>query len=131
MKKISRRELARAVADKLIAGADSKHLMQQLAAYLIEHKITNQTSMLLDDIAIELERKQSHVTAEVRAAFALSSDNSKGLEAYIKSVTGAGSVEMSFIEDKSVLGGVIVSTPEFEYDASVRHKLKQLANGKV
>lgn len=131
MKKVSRRELARGVVDKLITGTDSTLLMRQVAAYLLENRISNQMSMLMDDVAVELERRQGHVSAEVRVAFKVSAANEKSLEEYIRRVTGAKTVEMSFIEDRSVLGGFIASTPEFEYDASVRHKLNQLAKGKI
>lgn len=131
MKKVSRRELARTVSRQLLDGADPGRTMRTLAAYIVEHKMTHQAGMVMDDIALELEAATGHSSAEVRTAFALSPDNRRKLEDYIKRVTGADSVELTFTQDKSLLGGMVIRTPRYEYDASVRHKLNQLARGEA
>jgi F0F1-type ATP synthase delta subunit len=131
MKKVSRRELASTVVRQLLDGKDQEALVKQLAAYLIEHKMTNQAGMLLDDIAIELEKVTGHTTASIRAAFPLTDESRQKLVEYVKDKTGATSVELSVLEDKSLLAGVVIRTPQHEYDASARHKLNQLARGEV
>ncbi|MDB5186177.1 MAG: hypothetical protein JWL85_700 [Candidatus Saccharibacteria bacterium] len=131
MHKVSRRELARNVARQLVDGADQKKIMQEVAAYLIEHKMVNQSGMLLADLSIELQSLTGHTTAEVRTAFGLSDANRKHVEGYVREITGAKTVELNAVEDKSLKGGIIVKTPQYEYDASVKRKLNQLARGEA
>lgn len=129
MKKVSRRELARTVSRQLLEGADTQKLMRELAGYLVDHKMHNQAAMVLDDIAVEIESKTGHTTANVRTAFALGAGNHEKLESYVKHITNATSVELTVTKDTSLLGGMVLRTPQYEYDASVRYKLNQLARG--
>lgn len=131
MKKVSRRELARTVSRQLLEGVDPQKLMKELAGYLIDHKMQGQAGMVLDDIALEIESKTGHTTANVRTSFALGAQNRRKLEEYVKRVTAARSIELTVTEDKSLLGGMVLRTPRYEYDASIRHKLNQLARGEA
>lgn len=131
MKKVSRRELARTATRQLLEGKDPQRVMRELAAYLIDHKMTNQAAMLIDDIALALQAETGHVTAEVVAAFAPSGDGVKRLESFVLDQTKARTVELSVTTDTSLLGGMVVKTPGHEYDASVRRKLNLLARGEA
>lgn len=131
MKKVSRRELARAATRQLLDGKDPKRVMLEIAAYLIETKATHQTEMVISDIALALQEEIGYVSTEVISAFALGPESRHKLEAYVTAVTNARSVEMTVVEDKALLGGVIIKTPGHEYDASVRRKLNLLARGEA
>lgn len=131
MKKVSRRELARTVTRQLLEGKDPATVMRQLAAYLIDNKMTNQSGMLIDDIAIALQSQTGHVTAEIVAAFSPAADMKKRLESFVAQQTQAQSVELTVTTDKSLVGGMVVKTPGHEYDASVRRKLNLLARGEA
>lgn len=127
MKKVSRRELARTITRQLLDGRDGQALMRQTAAYLIEHGMAAQAEMLIRDIAIELQQETGHVSGTIVSAFAPSSATLEQLKSYIKEATGAKSLEVSVVQDKTLLGGVVIQTPERQLDASVRRKLDQLA----
>lgn len=129
MKKVSRRELARSAAKQLLDGKDSQKMMEQLAAYLVEHKIAQQADMLISDIAVELQAATGQLPVTVRAPFALSADSQKRIASFLQQKTGAQSVDVTVVEDKTLLGGIVIRTPQHEYDASVRNKLNQLALG--
>lgn len=129
MKKLSRRELARSIARQLQEGTNSTLLMQSVAAYLIDHKMLNQTDMLVSDIADELQRTTGHVAAEVRAAFKPGAAAQADITDFIRQLTGAQSVELQIKEDPELVGGAIIRTAGHEYDASIRRKLNQLAMG--
>jgi F0F1-type ATP synthase delta subunit len=130
MSKVSRTELARSVAQALLDGKDQKKLMRQVAAYFIDHNMTSQLDMFIDDLSVELETRTGHATATAVVAHSLGAESLKELEAYVREKTGAKSVELTVEEDPSIVGGVIIRTPQYEYDASVRHKLNQLAQGR-
>jgi F0F1-type ATP synthase delta subunit len=129
--KVSRTELARSVAQQLLDGADRRKLMQEVAAYLIDHNMTSQLDMFMDDLSIELEAHTGHAMATVVVAHAPSDQVRTELEAYVRASTGAKSVELTIEENPYIVGGVIIRTPQYEYDASVRHKLNQLAQGEA
>lgn len=129
MKKLSRRELARSIAQQLQAGADAKPLMRSVAAYLIDHKMLNQTDMLVADVADELQRTTGHVAADVRAAFMPGAQAKADISAFVQQLTNAKSVELHVTEDSSLVGGVVIRAAGREYDASVRRKLNQLMTG--
>jgi F0F1-type ATP synthase delta subunit len=131
MKKVSRRELAKTATRQLLEGKDPKRVMLEMAAYLIDHKAANQADMVLSDISMALQEATGHVSAEVVSAFAIGSENRRMIEEYLKAATKATSVEMTVVEDKSLMGGVVLKTPGHEYDASVRRKLNLLARGEA
>jgi F-type H+-transporting ATPase subunit delta len=129
VKSVSRRDVAQEVVRQLLAGTDQHTVMEQLAAYVIERKLTRQLDALLNDIASELQRQSGRTLAEVRTAFPLTDDSRAQLETFVKKTTQATSVEIEETQDTSLLGGFVLRTPDKEYDASLRHKLNQLARG--
>jgi F-type H+-transporting ATPase subunit delta len=131
MAKISRRQIAETATRQLVAGKDPRRVMLEVAAYLVDNRIASQADMVIEDIAARLQAETGHTTATVRAAFALSPDTLTKLEAYIKEATKSKSVELTTVVDPALLGGVVIQTPGYEYDASVRRKLNELARGEV
>lgn len=131
MKKVSRRELARTVTRQMLDGKDPERVMLELAAYLIDTKQISQADMLLSDISGFLRDQTGHVEAEVLTVFGLSGDSKQKLESFLQQAFDAKSVEINAVEDKSLIGGVVVKTPGYEYDASVRRKLNALSRGEA
>ncbi len=127
MKKVSRRELARTVTSQLLSGADQALLVRQLAAYLVERKMTNQLDMLIEDIAQELQAQTGHVTASVTTAFEPSAETLTQIKQTLLSLTNASTAELNVSVDPHLLGGVVVALPGQELDASIRRKLTSLA----
>lgn len=132
MKKVSRRELARVVVAQLQSPkADHKKIMNEVAAYMVENRMVAQADMLMQDIAAERQAQTGHVFAEVTAARDLSDATEKSITSFLTRELKAKSVELEVSTKPSLIGGVIIKTPEFEYNASVRHKLNQLARGEA
>jgi|GEM_PF-2533284 len=130
MNRISRRDLARSITDRIIAGEAARTVMRQAAAYLVEHKRASQMDALLADIAVELQARTGHAAADVRVAHELTAENRRALERLVKDKLNAESVELAVETDTSLLGGTVIRTAEYEYDGSARNKLNQLARGK-
>lgn len=133
MKKVSRRELARVIVQQLQAAKPAQHakIMREAAAYLVEHRMVAQADMLIRDIAAELQAVAGHVFAEVTAARDLTAVAQQNIAKYLTKELKASAVELSVQTNPSLIGGVIIKTPDFEYNASVRYKLNQLARGEV
>ncbi len=126
MQVVSRRKLASYVAEQLLAGADQSALLTQVAAYLVERKRVNQAELLVRDIEAYLANDHGLVLAHVTSARELSDGLIKAIAQFVKQSEKATAVEVSTSIDPSLLGGVIIKTPNAELNASVRSKLTAL-----
>jgi len=121
--KFSRRQVAKVVADKLLAGEPSKKVIAELAAYLITHKQLSQADMYLADVE-SLLADRGYVVADVTSAHPLDED----LRAHIKRLVGTGAKTVALREqvDSDLIGGVIVKARGKQIDTSIRTTLQQL-----
>jgi F-type H+-transporting ATPase subunit delta len=125
MARLSRRTIAKYIADQLITEADSDTLIQQLAAYLVDTRRTKELSLIVRDIQYFMAEAGT-VSGVVTTATALPADTKKAVEAYVKQHTGAKTVSLENSIDASVLGGVKISIPGRELDATITHSLNIL-----
>ena len=124
-RKLSRRDLSRYAARQLLDGVSQKKVARQLAAYLIENRRTNEISVMVRDIAVQLT-EHGHVTGTVTSALGLSVSTVKAIEAYAKDKTGAKTVTLDAVVDEAVLGGVKLELPGLELDTTIAHQLTLL-----
>lgn len=130
MPKLSRRRVAREWIRLLIAQPQRRsELVQQIAGYLIANKMTHQLHLFVNDVADELLAQQKHISADVYTAFGLNSDSRESAAQLLRKVTGAVTVALTEVTDPTLLGGIVIRTPQLELDASVKRQLRQLAGG--
>lgn len=122
---LSRRQVARSVAARLLAGDDSAAVLRQLAAYLVVNRLQKQLAMYVGDIEYELAQAGT-VVANVTSARTLTPDLRQQLIDYVQAETSARRVMLEESIDPAIIGGVIVRTPTLTLDASVTTKLKRL-----
>jgi ATP synthase F1 delta subunit len=129
MAKISRRALARIVADKLSApSADGPAIMRGVAAFLVENRMTADADVLINDIADELFNRSGRLVVEVTSAHTLTEEARANLVRYLKDSTAANKVEVHETVNEHLIGGLIAKTPSAELDVSVRSRLRQLTS---
>ncbi|HSW66431.1 MAG TPA: F0F1 ATP synthase subunit delta [Bacillota bacterium] len=127
--KVSRRVLARTVAEKLLhEPSRTKHWIKAAAAYLMEQRMVDDIDLFINDVAHELYEQSGHLLVDVTSARRLSDTVKSELKTTLQAATGAKRVELSEHLDPSLLGGLVAKTPDAQLDASVRTKLKQLAS---
>jgi F-type H+-transporting ATPase subunit delta len=126
MQKLSRRRLARYAAEQLVAGADRGKLVQQLAAYLVVHKLDKQIELFVSDVSVILAADHGSVLVEVVSARELSASLQSAIREFVKTTESASNVELVNRIDDSLIGGVIIRTPRGEFDRSIKSQLKQL-----
>ena len=124
-RKLSRRAIATYVGDQLLADASSSVVVEQLAAYLIDTRRTKELHLVVRDIQTYLASK-GYIVGTVTTAFDLSAATQKAIEAYAKKASKASEVTLDPITDPSVLGGVKISLPGYELDATVARQLTTL-----
>ena len=126
MPSLSRRNVAVFIADQLARGEDPAHVAKILAAYLVSNRQTRSANLLLRDIESALLKNHGHLCSDVVSAHELSSQMRIELAEMLKRETGAKTAELIETTDESLIGGMIVRTPELELDASLRTKLTKL-----
>jgi len=125
MAKLSRRAIAIYIAEQLTGKADSQKVILQLAAYLVDTRRTKELSLIIRDIQFYLSEAGA-VSGVITTANALTAETKKAIEKYIKEQTGAKTVALDSLIDPSVIGGVKVSIPGRELDATVSRSLTVL-----
>lgn len=128
MIRLTRRLLARYVAEELVAGRQG--VITQVAAYLVEAKRTKEVDLLVRDIEKALEG-HGIVAATVISATKLESSAKGEIESLLKKRYNASNVILKTSLDGDVLGGVMVRTAGDEFDASVRRNINRLKALKV
>lgn len=124
--KFSRRIMAKTIAAQIIAGAKMSVLARRIAAYLVVNKMTNQTEMLLGDVAYELSSQNQHLFATAKTAHPLTTELREQIIDYLKQHSGISQVELAEVTDGALVGGVLIETPSETRDASIRAKLRRL-----
>jgi F-type H+-transporting ATPase subunit delta len=125
MAKLSRRAIAIYIAEQLTNEADAQHVILQLAAYLVDTRRTKELSLIIRDIQFYLSEAGA-VSGVITTATTLTAETKKAIEKYIKEQTGAKTVALDSLIDPSVIGGVKVSIPGRELDATVSRSLTVL-----
>lgn len=124
MSSLSRREVARWAAHELAHGSKNKTVAMSLAAYLADAKAFREVDLLLRDIEQFLAATYAHTAVHVSSAHPLGVDLKKQI---IKQLgLTKNSTEISEEINPELLGGVIVSTAQKEYDGSLISSIKQL-----
>ncbi|MEO5691095.1 MAG: F0F1 ATP synthase subunit delta [Candidatus Saccharimonadales bacterium] len=125
---LTRRAVARYVAEQLISNADTSAVMQQLAAYLIDNGKIKQTASYVTDIETELA-VHGVVVADVTTARPLGDMNDslrRSIEQLISTQTGGRHVALREHIDKDIIGGIIIRTAGKEYDRSLKGAVRAL-----
>ncbi len=126
--RLSRRKLAEHYANELLAG--NKNVTSQLAAHLIETGRVRELELITRDIEDALARN-GLVVASITSAHELTSETRRELMAYVKQATHASSVQLNESVQPELLGGVRISVPGAEMDASLQRKIMKLRAAKV
>ncbi len=122
MQKLSRRQVTGYIASQVIAGADVPSAMQQLAAYLVETRQVKQVEYYIADIE-KAVAAAGHTVVDVVSARSLTDE----LRAAVSTaLADGGNVSIREHIDTTLIGGVIIKTPNGEYDASLRSALQRL-----
>lgn len=126
--RLSRRKIAAYTADQLVAGKSS--VLDELAALIIDEGRERELPLIVRDIEGALLARGIAV-ADLDSAYELTGEAKNSLETLVKEQTGAKTVHFRTREEKDLLGGVRLSLPGEELDATVRRRLDNLKAMKV
>ncbi|MCL2174319.1 F0F1 ATP synthase subunit B [Candidatus Saccharibacteria bacterium] len=93
---------------------------------LPDNQQTRQAGLLLDDIEAAILQDRGHLVVNVTSAHPLNDEARAEIIKMVQQETDAKSVELVETIDDSLVGGVIVHTPDAELDASLKARLTRL-----
>lgn len=114
-----------AFLDKLNEKLGLTPLVRNFLAVLIDHDRIGAVSEVVDSYRRDMDERQGIFEAEIVSARPLDDGERRQLEAQVGQVAG-GRVKANYREDKSLLGGAIVTIGSTVYDGSVRGRLDRL-----
>lgn len=126
--RISRRKIAAYYADQLLSGRQT--VAKELAAFLVDTRRVRELELIVRDIEAALAGR-GILLADVASSRKLSSAAEKEVKDYLKKATGAKTTHLRQSVDSELLGGVRVTIPGSELDATLRHRLNQLKASKI
>lgn len=127
MNKISRVKLAKAYV-QLLPAVKQADLTKALARIVVENRLTSQLDLLMEDVRSELLRQYGHGDVEVASAFKLSGRIEDEIKSAVGNLINAKSITVNSSIDKELIGGAMVHGPDFDWDFTIKNKLKKLVS---
>ena len=126
MPKLSRRKLSTNAAARIAAGESHKHVLRDVAAFLIDSNRKSEAPLIVRDIEAML---LDHGTAvgTITSARPLSTTALKSVESFVLQQDSAiRHVVLRELVDESLIGGMKLELPGAQLDASVKAKLDKI-----
>lgn len=99
--------------------------VRNFVAVIMEHQRLGDLNEILSDYATVADEQSGLVEAEITSARTLNEEDRRQLEAQVARKAG-GQVRTTYLEDPSLLGGVVVKIGSTVYDGSVKAQLVDL-----
>jgi F-type H+-transporting ATPase subunit delta len=123
--RLSRRKIAKYVADNVSKGVAADEVISEVAAYLIDSRRTRELALVVRAIEDELADR-GEVIANVTTARTLDDSLKKSVESLVRAKT----IHLRESIDESVIGGVKIDLPGATLDATIKRKLLALRQAK-
>jgi F0F1-type ATP synthase delta subunit len=120
-----RTDLAGVVAESTLKKGASKKYTQELAAYIVDNRLTNDLDSLMRDVLGDWA-KAGHLEVLAASAYPLSERVKSEIKRQVKKVEpSAKTIVITEVRDEDVIGGVRISLPDRQLDLSVESKLNK------
>lgn len=129
-----RTDLAGVVASTTLKKGVSKKYTRELAAYILDNRMTGDLDSLMRDVQADWA-KTGHLEVLAASAHPLTDSIKNEIKRQVKSLEpSAKTIIITEVYDEEVIGGVRISLPERQLDLSVEAKLNKfkslVRNGK-
>ncbi len=123
--KTPRTRVAKTIADKTLAGADTAELSREVAAYLLSERRVSELDSIMRDV--QENRAESGVVEVIASsAHELSPTVIAEIESQVAKVyPNAKQIVVTPIHDEDIIGGVRLELPNQQLDLSVEAKLNK------
>lgn len=125
--KVSRKTIASVIAEHMQRGVSSQQLAKALAQYLVQERRVRELDAIMREVSTARTRQYGVVEATLTTAEPLTENLAREAQKLIAEYTGhTAAIMVEALVDPSLIGGIKLTTTEFELDASVRRKLAKL-----
>jgi F-type H+-transporting ATPase subunit delta len=114
------------VLDAIAAKAGMSRTVRNFIAVITHHQRLHELREMVSSFASIVDEQAQVAEAEIVSAHTLDEANRKLLEDRIAKLTGLQTVHATYSEDKTLLGGAVVTIGSTVYDGSIRAQLAQL-----
>lgn len=118
--------LAETLFQSYAEGKSAEDLVSSLSLFLKRKKKEKLLPKVLSSLESLMNLKEKKLEVTITSAGPLSDDAKKVAFQKAQSLFPTMNILPSYQEDKNIIGGVIISTDESTFDASVRSSLKAL-----
>ena len=105
---------------------EARNIIKAFVGLLAEENVISQTDKIINEFIKIWNKEQGIVEAEIKSARELDETQIKSLQSYIKKLAKARTVEIKTVENKNLLGGVVIKYGDKILDASLLAKLDSL-----
>ena len=114
------------VLDAIASKAGMSKTVRNFIAVIAHHERLHDLRPMIDAYAALADEASIVAEAEIVSAQPLDESSRQTLEENIRKLTGSSHLQVSYSEDKTLLGGAVVTVGSTVYDGSVRAQLDQL-----
>src|SRR3954471_10949075 len=116
--KTPRTRISRTIADKTLAGANSKQLSKEIAAYLLSERRTSELNSVLRDVQADWA-EAGHVEVIASSAHPLTNEVKADIDRQVRKLyPDAKQIIVTAEHDPEVIGGVRLSLANQQLDLS-------------
>ena len=124
--KLSRRKIAEYVADKVREGQSINHVIDEVAAYLVDNRQTRSAELVARATEDALMSRDI-VVASVASARPLT----EAQKDFIRALFDGKKVYMDETVEPDLIGGIKVEAPGMRLDSTIKRKLHALSRAKI
>jgi F-type H+-transporting ATPase subunit delta len=114
------------VVNALCAKLRALPQVSNFLAVLVQRDRMGEFAEIEQQARREMDRRAGIVTAEIVTARELNAGQRKQIEHRVAAMTGQGKVRATYVEDKTLLGGVKVTLGSTVYDGSIAGQLQRM-----
>ena len=114
------------VLDAIAEKAGMNKTVRNFIAVIAHHQRLPELRQMVEAYAMIADEASNVAEAEIVSAQPLEANSRQLLEANIRKLTGSDHVHVTYSEDKTLLGGAVVTVGSTVYDGSIRAQLQQL-----
>jgi len=114
------------VVNALCAKIHALPQVGNFLAVLLQRDRMGELPEIVEETAKELDRRAGIVVAEIVTARELNAEQRKQIEHRVAAMTGQGKVRATYVEDKSLLGGMKVRLGSTVYDGSIAGQFERM-----
>ncbi len=125
---LSPRQLASTLMEMTSEGSSVETLVSRTISFLKRKKKLSLLPSVLTELQALQDEKENICHVVITSAFSLSDELKKQVEEKAKTLFVGKNLRCEYVQDACLVGGIVISSAERRWDASVQKKMQALKN---